>query len=396
MSESVSRNKERIIVVFVINYITNNGPGMVVKNLIDSLDRSETAPGLATIMSHRNDQTVVRKFKEAGIPVIECGYRNQMDLMSGWRGFQKTLMAAGADIIHSHGLLADIAAASLPGNVLKVSTVHSNLPEDYQNAYGAAGKLLLAPLHIRYLNRLDLCICCSSSVQHALKNKLRRSVFVRNGIELPENADLQGKGQSERSKEEEMINKRLAGIPRDAKLFLFAGKLIRRKNVEWLIRAFVSCRHKDEYLIIAGDGECMDACRNAADEHVIFTGFVRKVERLYEIADIYVSASLSEGFSISVIEALSHGMGMLLSDIPSHTELFEIRQEVYIGELFGAKTFKEGLYRLRENWSRLDRETIRGVQQKHLSSRNMADSYLSIYRRLYKKHKRDQRHRRQE
>ena len=288
MSESVSRNKERIIVVFVINYITNNGPGMVVKNLIDSLDRSETAPGLVTIMSHRNDQTVVRKFKEAGIPVIECGYRNQMDLMSGWRGFQKTLMAVGADIIHSHGLLAD------------------------------TGKLLLAPLHIRYLNRLDLCICCSSSVQHALKNKLRRSVFVRNGIELPENADLQGKGQSERSKEEEMINKRLAGIPRDAKLFLFAGKLIRRKNVEWLIRAFVSCRHKDEYLIIAGDGECMDACRNAADEHVIFTGFVRKVERLYEIADIYVSASLSEGFSISVIEALSHGMGMLLSDIPSH------------------------------------------------------------------------------
>jgi hypothetical protein len=206
MSESVSRNKERIIVVFVINYITNNGPGMVLKNLIDSLDRSETAPGLVTIMSHRNDQTVVRKFKEAGIPVIECGYRNQMDLMSGWRGFQKTLMAAGADIIHSHGLLADIAAASLPGNVLKVSTVHSNLPEDYQNAYGAAGKLLLAPLHIRYLNRLDLCICCSSSVQHALKNKLRRSAFVRNGIELPENADLQGKGQSERSKEEEMIN----------------------------------------------------------------------------------------------------------------------------------------------------------------------------------------------
>ena len=89
-------------------------------------------------------------------------------------------------------------------------------------------------------------------------------------------------------------------------------------------------------------------------------------------------------------------MGMLLSDIPSHTELFEIRQEVYIGELFGAKTFKEGLYRLRENWSRLDRETIRGVQQKHLSSRNMADSYLSIYRRLYKKHKGDQRHRRQD
>ena len=206
MSESVSRNKERI-------WQTRTQESEEYRNLIDSLDRSETAPGLVTIMSHRNDQTVVRKFKEAGIPVIECGYRNQMDLMSGWRGFQKTLMAVGADIIHSHGLLADIAAASLPGNVLKVSTVHSNLPEDYQNAYGAAGKLLLAPLHIRYLNRLDLCICCSSSVQHALKNKLRRSVFVRNGIELPENADLQGKGQSERSKEEEMINKRLAGIP---------------------------------------------------------------------------------------------------------------------------------------------------------------------------------------
>ena len=41
--------------------------------------------------------------------------------------------------------------------------------------------------------------------------------------------------------------------------------------------------------------------------------------------------SLIHIFSISVLEALSCGLGLLLSDIPSHREVVEMGQDVYLG-----------------------------------------------------------------
>ena len=66
------------------------------------------------------------------------------------------------------------------------------------------------------------------------------------------------------------------------------------------------------------------------------------------ISDVYVSASKSEGFSISVLEALSCGLGLFLSDIPSHREVVEMGQDVYLGEIFSSGDFEIKLNALRE------------------------------------------------
>ena len=95
------------------------------------------------------------------------------------------------------------------------------------------------------------------------------------------------------------------------------------------------------------------------------------------ISDVYVSASKSEGFSISVLEALSCGLGLFLSDIPSHCEVVEMGQDVYLGETFSPDDFEVKLKALRER--KINKSAIKAFQEKELSAKSMAAGYQKRY-----------------
>ena len=95
------------------------------------------------------------------------------------------------------------------------------------------------------------------------------------------------------------------------------------------------------------------------------------------ISDVYVSASKSEGFSISVLEALSCGLGLFLSDIPSHREVVEMGQDVYLGETFSQQDFSNKLSKLRSK--SLYRNKIVQFQAGSLSARTMTQQYVRLY-----------------
>jgi glycosyltransferase involved in cell wall biosynthesis len=63
---------------------------------------------------------------------------------------------------------------------------------------------------------------------------------------------------------------------------------------------------------MVGEGECLEICRREAEKlgvsaHVSFAGFDEDVHKYYLESDIYVCTSLSEGFSLSIAEALASG-----------------------------------------------------------------------------------------
>ena len=63
--------------------------------------------------------------------------------------------------------------------------------------------------------------------------------------------------------------------------------------------------------------------KKQANKDVIFTGFVEDNELgvLYQVADVYVSCSLSEGFNLPLIEAQYFGLPVVAFDIPTHREV---------------------------------------------------------------------------
>jgi glycosyltransferase involved in cell wall biosynthesis len=100
-------------------------------------------------------------------------------------------------------------------------------------------------------------------------------------------------------------------------------------GVDLLVRAFCRAARQEPRLRLALMGEGSQAgvirqmiLRNQLDDRVHFGGQVRndQLPRYYQAADLYVSASHSDGSSVSLMEALACGKPALVSDIPGNRE----------------------------------------------------------------------------
>jgi len=76
-------------------------------------------------------------------------------------------------------------------------------------------------------------------------------------------------------------------------------------------------------LTVVGDGSQIEELKSlATGMNVHFEGFQQDVSRYYKKADVFVMPSLGpEGLPLVTIEAMSHGLPCLLSDLPVHREV---------------------------------------------------------------------------
>lgn len=352
-----------IRIAYVINYIVKNGPSSVVLNIINNLDREKYDVSLITLFSG-NDPEVVAHLKDTGVSVYECATLSRMKCLLGQcKEFDDTVRSGQFDILHTHGLIPDAISSQLNVPTKKITTIHNNMYEDYLDSYGWVKSRIFIALHLNALKKLDECVCCSESVYKVMKRKLNNTTFIRNGIE-PVHARA-------------VVTREELNIPDDARVFLYAGVLNSRKNIVWLIENFVQCHNENEYLLVLGKGDKEAECKEKTDSHVQMLGFQPDPVAYMKISDVYTSASKSEGFSISVLEALSCGLGLFLSDIPSHREVVEMGKSVYLGETFRQDDFSQK-YNILRNKSFIKREIAR-FQGNELSALKMTRQYVKLY-----------------
>ena len=350
-------------IAYVINYIVKNGPSSVVLNLINNLDKSKYDISLITLFEG-NDSEVVAQLKDKGISVYECTTLSRMKCLLGQsKEFSDIVDKDHFDILHTHGIIPDILSFRLRTTAKRITTIHNNMYEDYLDTYGYAKSRIFIALHMAALKKLDECVCCSKSVYDVMKRHLPNVLFIRNGIE-PVQAHS-------------VITRAEVDVPEDARVFLYAGVLNSRKNVAWLIDNFVRCHENGEYLLVLGRGEKEAECKEKADDHIRMLGFQTDPIAYMNISDVYVSASKSEGFSISVLEALSCGLGLLLSDISSHREVVRMGGTVYLGETFSPNEFGIKINQLR--FHPFDKNIIAAFQRDYLSAKKMTEEYQKIY-----------------
>jgi glycosyltransferase involved in cell wall biosynthesis len=111
---------------------------------------------------------------------------------------------------------------------------------------------------------------------------------------------------------------------------LFLGTLGRRKNLFFLLDVWreVARERPDATLMVVGAGGFLGSLRRAAralveDGRVIFTGPVAEDEKVayYNLADLLLFPSALEGFGLTVAEAMSCGLPVVVSDRGSLPEL---------------------------------------------------------------------------
>lgn len=136
------------------------------------------------------------------------------------------------------------------------------------------------------------------------------------------------------------------GIDRSASVVISTRNLYPVYDLETLIKAvpLVLTEAPETRFIIAGEGEqraCLEALADNLGvlENLKFTGHVPHddLPRYLSSADIYVSTSLSDGTSNSLLEAMASGLAPVVSDIPANQPWVKDGEN---GFLFPVKDFR--------------------------------------------------------
>ncbi|OEU63979.1 MAG: glycosyl transferase family 1 [Desulfobacterales bacterium PC51MH44] len=218
------------------------------------------------------------------------------------------------DVVHIHAvgpsLLTPLA------RLLGYRVVVTNHGPDYdRQKWGRIAKFVLRvgeKMGGVYANEV---IAISSLIERTICVRCHReSNLVYNGVTLPEP-----------SEKFDFLTK-IGAVPR--KYILAVARFVPEKGLHDLIEAFK--RIKGSYkLVIAGDADHETdyskhlrqmACE---DNRIILTGYItgEHLNQVYTHAGLFVLPSYHEGLPIALLEAMSYGLSVLVSDIPANKEV---------------------------------------------------------------------------
>jgi glycosyltransferase involved in cell wall biosynthesis len=136
------------------------------------------------------------------------------------------------------------------------------------------------------------------------------------------------------------IRKELS-IPNDKKVFIASCLWGPRKQLDRLIFAFKELKKRDDFLFILvgqGEKEYSDFIYKISEPLIadnkmrIFPYALKdELQKYYWASDIYISSSLSEGASVSVMEAMACGLPILSTPVGG---TFELQSKFHVGEFF--------------------------------------------------------------
>ncbi|UCF00458.1 MAG: glycosyltransferase family 4 protein [Planctomycetota bacterium] len=113
-----------------------------------------------------------------------------------------------------------------------------------------------------------------------------------------------------------------SGIDKDEKIVLFLGRITMQKGPEYFLQAAKKVLNAIDNVkfVMAGSGDMMHRAVEIVAElgighKVLFTGFLRgeDVQKIYQMADLYVMPSVSEPFGIAPLEALNNDVPVIIS-----------------------------------------------------------------------------------
>lgn len=122
--------------------------------------------------------------------------------------------------------------------------------------------------------------------------------------------------------------RRTQGIPEEAIVFLFLGRLNRDKGVLDLADAFAALGNPSAWLLVVGPDEAglrrdMESRLGAALIRTRFAGFTERPEAFMAAADVFCMPSYREGFGMVIIEAAAAGIPTVASRIYGITDAVE-------------------------------------------------------------------------
>lgn len=364
-------------VLYILSTIQKSGPVNIIINILKEIDRNEYKPIILSLTDeNENEFSANNEFKELNIDIHSLKLTRFKGFIFGRSKIYKFCREMKIDTIHLVGFRADLFVSSRKFKDYKiVSSIFSNIFEDYAMHYGKYKGFLMAHLHIKSLKGKEI-VACSEFVKNELNKRTDLNFhIIHNGVPkykfMPPNTDAK---ISIRNK---------LNIPTEKKVFIFIGILIKRKDPISAIKGFLnSSISKDGMLLVLGDGPLMEKCKIASkgSKSIIFLGNTKDTISFLQASDYYISTSLSEGLPTSVIEALGCGLPLILSNIAPHMEILNfLKESNYCFPTKDIEMLSQLINKIiKEDYKSLSNKSREVVELK-LNSEIMSSLYQSIY-----------------
>lgn len=263
------------------------------------------------------------------LPRIEIRF---IGVLIFWADIIRVLRKIKPDIVHAQSLISGMPAL-LSHKLLKIPYV----------IYGRGSDVYLPDWFTKLvakgiLKNASAVIALTEHMKGAMQALYSRDVIVvPNGINLNEIAEREAEG----------------GNP--GKKILFVGRLHPVKGTQYLLGA-MSIIHRElpeAKLILVGDGEERELLESLTDslgirECVEFAGRVphERVQDYMNQAEVFVLSSLSEGFPVTILEAMACGLPVVATRVGGVPDIIEDGANGYLIDTENPEQIAEALLRV--------------------------------------------------
>ncbi len=242
--------------------------------------------------------------------------------------FVKELVEWEPDIIHTNSEFMTFKTAKLIYKKCKnkpvwIHTLHT----DYQYYIGPLGKIPAMRYKFVpwYLNRCmifsDALIVPTKKTYNYIENGKFAEKIKKNMVIIPTGIDF-GELGNENAASPAQTKKEL-GIPEDAKVVIFLGRVSSEKNLGELLSCFEEYvkTHENTYMLVVGDGPYKETLKKTVqkagikDRVIVHDGVPHtQIRKYYDAADVFASASESETQGLTFYEAMYCNLPVLAKD----------------------------------------------------------------------------------
>jgi 1,2-diacylglycerol 3-alpha-glucosyltransferase len=182
-------------------------------------------------------------------------------------------------------------------------------------------------------------------------------------------------------------------IPENRKILLFAGRLTKEKNLEFLVRAFGNLRKDmpDTTLVLTAQGPLENELKDLAgdlgmklDLDIIFTGAqpFDTLVQIYYSADLFVFSSLTETQGLVLIEAMAAGLPVVAVKAFGVEDMVDSGTEGILTEC-NIDEFTNAIKTILSDDRLYKQYSLNALKKaESLSSRNMAIRLEEVYRQV--------------
>lgn len=261
---------------------------------------------------------LVHELAGLGIPVMACGKRRGVDLRALARA-RRAVRRHATEVLHTHNAVAHYQAV--------LATCGLGVHCVINTRHGMGGNQRAGRrewLYRRALARTNMVVTvCEAARRAAVQRGLvppDKTRVIPNGIRL---ASFQPASARRR---EQLVQS--LGLPASTRVIGTVGRLNWAKDQAGLIRAFrqVHERQPDTALVLIGDGElraelqqCAYAEGVAGSVHLL--GDRHDVRELLQGLDVFVLSSVSEGYSMALLEACAVALPIVATDVGGNGEI---------------------------------------------------------------------------